>query len=464
MKYHYILLPLATMFCAAVFAGGASVSAQTSEAEAPVATATVSTVTPSHTPNSWEQSEDSTWRYYDASGIGVTGEVTVDGQAYLFGADGALCTGWQTVNGVRRYYDPFTAQPRTEWIFHQQAYYYVDAENGKYSGIQYGLTALNGASTKPTAKFLFDSYGVLQLGYVTYTDGFRYYVDEKTGVVVTGDIRIDDKWYRFGTDGRQTTGWVTIQSNRYYFDPKTGESLTGIVKIGNNSYYITADGGMQTGYQTIGNQAYYFKDNGIMLQNESVTINGVQYQANAKGVLQQVPEKQSTSGPTRVMGTAQATSAQMQAYIRSVNPNVAQSVIDMIPYYLSEGAAEGVRGDIAFAQSCLETGNFTFSGSAVTLGQNNFCGMGVTSNGVKGNSFSTAQIGIRAQIQHLKAYASTDPLSQTCVDPRFQYVTRGCAVYVEWLGIQENPKGYGWAAGANYGDNILRILRSILKM
>lgn len=59
----------------------------------------------------------------------------------------------------------------------------------------------------------------------------------------------------------------------------------------------------------------------------------------------------------------------------------------MVPLYLSEGEAEGVRGDIAFAQSCLETGNFGFSGSAVTLEQNNFCRMGVTSNGKKGNSF-----------------------------------------------------------------------------
>lgn len=136
----------------------------------------------------------------------------------------------------------------------------------------------------------------------------------------------------------------------------------------------------------------------------------------------------------------------------------------MIPYYLSGGEAEGVRGDVTFAQSCLETGNFTFTGSAVTLSQNNFCGLGVTSSGSKGNSFSTAQIGIRAQIQHLKAYASTDALLQTCVDPRFQYVNRGCAKYVEWLGVQENPNGYGWVSGANYGNKILSILQAILNM
>ena len=165
---------------------------------------------------------------------------------------------------------------------------------------------------------------------------------------------------------------------------------------------------------------------------------------------------------TKIMGRAEATAGQMKNYIKAKNPDVAQSVLDMVPLYLSEGSAEGVRGDIAFAQSCLETGNFTFSGSAVTLSQNNFCGMGVTSNGVKGNSFDTPQLGIRAQVQHLKAYASTDALKNACIDPRFKYVTRGCAEYVEWLGQKENPAGKGWAAGAGYGEKILSILKGIL--
>ncbi len=69
-------------------------------------------------------------------------------------------------------------------------------------------------------------------------------------------------------------------------------------------------------------------------------------------------------GYTKIMGTAVATAEQMRAYLKAKNPKAAQSVLDMIPLYLSEGKAESVRGDIAFAQSCLETGNFTFSGSA----------------------------------------------------------------------------------------------------
>ena len=165
---------------------------------------------------------------------------------------------------------------------------------------------------------------------------------------------------------------------------------------------------------------------------------------------------------TAIMGKAQATAEQMKAYLKKKNPSVPQPVLDMLPLYLSEGEMEGVRGDIAFAQSCLETGNFTFSGSAVTLSQNNFCGLGVTQRGRVGLSFDTPQLGIRAQVQHLKAYASTDKLRNALADPRFRYVTRGCAPYVEWLGQKENPQGKGWAAGEKYGEKILSILKAVM--
>lgn len=174
--------------------------------------------------------------------------------------------------------------------------------------------------------------------------------------------------------------------------------------------------------------------------------------------------KTETANYTAICGKSQATVAQMQAYLRKVNPVVPVSVLSMLPLYISEGEAEGIRGDIAFAQSCLETGNFVFkpTNTAVRLSQNNFCGMGVTSYGVKGSSFSTPQQGIRAQIQHLKAYSCKAALVNACVDPRFSLVSRGIAPYVQWLGAKENPTGSGWAAGADYGAKILRILAAVL--
>ena len=180
-----------------------------------------------------------------------------------------------------------------------------------------------------------------------------------------------------------------------------------------------------------------------------------------------IQEDPPTGDLTPIMGKSVATVEQMRAFIRAINPDVDQKIIDMIPYYLSEGAAEGVRGDIAFAQSCVETGYFKFektgTGSVVTIDDNNFCGLGVTQLGIHGCIFDTPQEGIRAQIQHLKAYGSTLPLNGAQIDPRFGYVQRGCAEYWDWLGMQENPQGLGWAGAANYGPVILSIYSRILQ-
>lgn len=153
-----------------------------------------------------------------------------------------------------------------------------------------------------------------------------------------------------------------------------------------------------------------------------------------------------------IMGTAKATAAQMKAYIATHNSN--KKWQDIVDIYLEEGKAEGVKGDIAFAQSCLETGNFKFTGD-VAEEQNNFAGIGTTGGGVKGHSFPDVRTGVRAQIQHLKAYASKEALKNVCVDPRFNLVTRGSATTVDALGGK-------WAMGTGYGKNITRIYSNIL--
>ena len=122
-----------------------------------------------------------------------------------------------------------------------------------------------------------------------------------------------------------------------------------------------------------------------------------------------------------------------------------------------ECETEGVRAEVAFAQSMLETGWLQFRGDS-TAEQYNFAGLGTTGGGVKGIYFPDVRTGLRAQVQHLKAYASSDQLNEECVDERFDLVARESAPYVEWLGIQENPNGGGWAAGANYGDKLLKLI------
>lgn len=127
---------------------------------------------------------------------------------------------------------------------------------------------------------------------------------------------------------------------------------------------------------------------------------------------------------------------------------------------IEEADAEGVRGEVVFEQAMLETGWLQFGGDA-SAGQFNFSGLGTTGGGVAGNSFPDVRTGIRAQVQHLKAYASSEELNQACVDNRFQYVSRESAPYVEWLGIQENPYGGGWAAGRNYGYKLRSLLAEL---
>lgn len=132
---------------------------------------------------------------------------------------------------------------------------------------------------------------------------------------------------------------------------------------------------------------------------------------------------------------------------------------ELVNLYLSEGEIEGIRGDIAFAQACVETGYFKYGG-IVNWDQNNYCGLGALDGNGSGKcaTFETPQIGVRAHIQHLKAYCNNESLVNPCVDPRFKYVERGVSKYVEWLGIKENPKGKGWATGKDYGTKIISVL------
>lgn len=133
----------------------------------------------------------------------------------------------------------------------------------------------------------------------------------------------------------------------------------------------------------------------------------------------------------------------------------APNIYEFCKIYMEECRAEGVRAEVAFCQAMKETGFLRFTGD-VRINQFNFAGLGATGGGNPGNSFLTVRLGIRAQVQHLKAYASTASLVNPCVDPRFFHVSRGCAPYVEWLGQHENPAGKGWATAINYGYSVVR--------
>lgn len=169
-----------------------------------------------------------------------------------------------------------------------------------------------------------------------------------------------------------------------------------------------------------------------------------------------------------IMGTSSVTVDQMVSYYNkrytfpadTYRDKGADSAEAFFKILKEEAEAEGVRADVLFAQVMLETGGLQFGGD-VQPSQCNFGGLGAVGGGAAGETFADVRTGLRAQVQHLKAYASTDGLNNACVDKRFQYVSRGTARYVEWLAIPQNPYGKGWAADADYGTKLLRIMNSL---
>lgn len=182
---------------------------------------------------------------------------------------------------------------------------------------------------------------------------------------------------------------------------------------------------------------------------------------------------------TKIMGTSQTSVAQMVRYYKanasgydtfkaryegkydgSLAKGGASTIERFAQIFYEEANAEGVKAEVAFTQCMKETGFLKYGGD-VLPNQYNFAGIGAT-GAVHGASFKDVRTGIRAQIQHLKAYASPSPLKNACVDPRFNLVTRNTAPYVEWLGIKENPNGYGWATAKNYGYDIVGMVKVLL--
>ena len=125
-----------------------------------------------------------------------------------------------------------------------------------------------------------------------------------------------------------------------------------------------------------------------------------------------------------------------------------------------EAIAEGVKPEVVFTQ-CMKETAFLKYGGEVNPNQYNFAGIGATGS-VHGATFENVRMGIRAQVQHLKAYGSLDKLINQCVDPRFNLVSHGSAKYVEWLGKKENPTGSGWATSKNYGHDIVNMINVLL--
>jgi hypothetical protein len=155
----------------------------------------------------------------------------------------------------------------------------------------------------------------------------------------------------------------------------------------------------------------------------------------------------------KIAGQGHTSEVQLLMFLKANNEAALTRFPDIAKLYREEGSIEGIDYDIAFSQMCLETDFLRFSG-AIKPEQNNFGGLGSVGGDSQGASFPSARVGVRAQIQHLKAYANAEPLVQAVVDPRFSFVARGVAPLVGQLNGR-------WAADPQYGDKILAVLKRL---
>lgn len=166
------------------------------------------------------------------------------------------------------------------------------------------------------------------------------------------------------------------------------------------------------------------------------------------------PEKTVPQIPVSIMGQGLITSETLAGFLSETNTSLPpERARELARFYVEEAGIEGINADIAFSQMCLETGFMRFGG-LVTPDMNNFCGLGAIGPEQTGERFPNPQTGVRAHIQHLKGYASAEPLNRPLVDPRYKWVKYGIAPTIHDLTGR-------WAADKEYGNKIYRILERL---
>jgi Mannosyl-glycoprotein endo-beta-N-acetylglucosaminidase len=169
-------------------------------------------------------------------------------------------------------------------------------------------------------------------------------------------------------------------------------------------------------------------------------------------------EKAATSASSPILGPTLLTAQQMADFVRAqaYTPRLTVPLDELAQDYVNEGNAAGVRGDVAFAQSILETGGFSFPGGGqVLINDNNFAGIGACDSCKHGFSFESALIGVRAQMQALRIYVDPDLTETTLKDPLVmpKMLNLGFRGRVQtWWDLWGT-----WATGAFYGQRVYDI-------
>ena len=402
-----------------------------------------------------KKSDNTGWRtindktYYYINGKAVTGERQIDGHWYYFDANGIMQTGFVNLGYKIVYYN------YNGWMLYGEHqlngyWYYFDTGSG---AMQTGFVNLGHKIV------YYNTEGQMQYG-EHQINGYWYYFDTGSGAMQTGFVNLGHKIVYYNTEGQMQYGEHQINGYWYYFDTGSGAMQTGFVNLGHKIVYYNAEGQMQYGEQQIDGYWYYF-DTGSGAMQKNAEINGKYYDADGK--YQELH---------KIMNDPTTSVEKMVRYYRNRNLSYpseklavggADSIEKLANIFYEEATAEGIDPAIAWCQTMKET-NWLRYGGQVKIEQFNFAGIGATDGGASGADFSSygkngVRMGVRAQMQHLKAYAvkgiSKNDLKYECVDPRFKYVNKGSAMYVEWLGINENPNGSGWATAPKYGYSIM---------
>ena len=420
----------------------------------------------------WEKI-DGFWYFFDKNGYRKTGFVELGSVTYYFNDEGKMSIGWEKINN-NYYYFSSSGAMQIGWVKPYDTWYYVNSEGVMQTG---WLKLTEGT-------YYLDESGALVEGW-RWIDGKCYYFKsggsmardtwigdsyvDKDGVWIEGKTKNqakwiqvgNEKWYRHADGSYTRSNWEKIDGKWYFFDQNGWLKRSCWVKPYDTWYYVDSEGVMQTGWLKLTEGTYYLDESGALVEGWRV-IDGTMCYFRSGGSLR-------CKGVTTIMGTSGLGTTKNtvvdkleKMYLKSgrIYPAYysqyggAATIREFCEIIYEEATDENVKPEVVFGQAMKETGYLQF-GRDVQIEQFNFAGLGATGNGVHGNSFDNIREGIRAQVQHLKAYASKDSLNHDCVDVRFGYVNRGSAPYVEWLGIKENPNKAGWAASSEYGIDLV---------
>ena len=394
------------------------------------------------------------WYYLNSSGEMQKGWIADGGKWYYLNSSGEMQKGW-IADGGKWYYLNSSGEMQKGWITLGKKQYYLNDSGAMSTGLQ----LINGKIYEFANSGELQSY-VQKKGWIAI-NGKWYYLNN-SGEMQKGWIADGGKWYYLNSSGEMQKGWIADGGKWYYLN-SSGEMQKGWIADGGKWYYLNGSGEMQKGWITLGKETFYLKSSGQMV-TDWYYINEKWYFFNSSGVLQ--VNVKLPSNLYKIVGDTSVTYKEMSRYFKETKKQYPKEALekggaDTIEKFcqivIDESEKEGIRAEVVFAQIMLETGWFQFGGD-VKIEQFNFAGLGATGNGVSGDKFKDVRTGIRAQVQHLKAYASSEGLVNNCVDTRFKYVKRNSSPFVEWLGQKENPAGLGWAAGRNYGSKILSII------